>query len=268
MEDFKFKKQFGQNFISDGNLLKAIVDDAEITDEDEVLEIGPGAGSLTKSLCERAKLVVSYEIDKELKPILEAKLADFTNSKVIFKDFMKTTTEEVVSNFTKKIKVVANIPYYITTPIIFKLLEGEYDIDSITIMIQKEVADRLVSKEGTQNYGAITAQINSIADVSLKRIVKRQMFMPMPNVDSAVVHIKINKNKYKIENLDLHRRVIEAAFKMRRKTLYNNLKSEFGFTPETFQKICSICNLDPNIRGEKLSPYEFTILSNAINTLV
>ena len=267
MQDFNFKKKFGQNFISDTNLLKAIVRDAGVESQDEVLEIGPGAGTLTKELCEKAKKVVSFEIDTELRPILEEKLSGYSNSIIVFKDFMKSTEEEISSYFDSKISVVANIPYYITTPIIFKLLESSLNLKNITIMIQKEVANRLVAKEGTSDYGAITAIINTLCDVKLTRIVNRNMFTPSPNVDSAIVRMDINKNKYQIDNMEVFRKTVTSAFKMRRKTLFNNLKSDFNFSSEQIIDLLTSCGLDVKIRGEKLSCQDFVNLSNLINRI-
>ena len=265
--DFEFKKKFGQNFISDTNLLNSIVSDAEITSSDEVLEIGVGAGTLTKILSNNASKVVGIEIDKELEKIHEITLADTKNVKVIFDDFMSLSSEFINSQFSKPFKVVANLPYYITTPIIFKLLEEDFNIVSLTLMVQKEVAERLISKQGSKDYGAITVQLNSIADVKLKRIVGRQMFSPVPNVDSAIIKIDIDRNKFQIDNFKLHKQLIKVAFSMRRKTLSNCLKSGFGLLASQIEELFNNCSLDLNVRGESLSISQFVMLSNELNKI-
>lgn len=265
--DFEFKKKFGQNFISDTNLLNSIVSDAEITSSDEVLEIGVGAGTLTKILSSSASKVVGIEIDKELEKIHEITLADTKNVKVIFDDFMSLSSEFINSQFSKPFKVVANLPYYITTPIIFKLLEEDFNIVSLTLMVQKEVAERLISKQGSKDYGAITVQLNSIADVKLKRIVGRQMFSPVPNVDSAIIKIDIDRNKFQIDNFKLHKQLIKVAFSMRRKTLSNCLKSGFGLLASQIDELFKSCSLDLNVRGESLSISQFVMLSNELNKI-
>ena len=219
---FNFKKKFGQNFLSDKNLLKAIVSDAEITANDVVLEIGAGAGALTKELSLVAKKVIAYEIDTDLKDILES--LDLKNVEFVFSDFMNVNLKD----FEKEIdsfKVVANLPYYITTPIIFKLLEESEKLESLTIMVQKEVAERIVAKEGGKDYGILTLMINFFGEAKIDRIVKRQMFNPMPNVDSAVITIKIDREKYKGIDKEKFSKFIKASFSMRRKTLLNNLSS-------------------------------------------
>lgn len=265
--NFEFKKKFGQNFITDSNLLNAIVEDAEIKPTDEVLEIGVGSGTLTKALADRAKKVVGYEIDKSLFDVLSLTLKGYENISIIFKDFLKATPEEVNSQFDESFKVVANLPYYITTNIIFALIEKDFNVSSLTLMVQKEVAERLCSKPGTKDYGTITAEIDSIGTAKINRIVNRNMFMPAPNVDSAVVTIKLNKNKYDIKNLELHRKVIRAAFSMRRKTLANCLKSSFSLSMAQIDEFFAKLGFDKNIRGETLTTEQFVKLSNLFNEL-
>ena len=265
--NFEFKKKFGQNFITDGNLLDAIVCDAGITENDEVLEIGVGSGTLTKALADKAKRVIGYEIDKSLFDVLSLSLKGYDNVSIVFKDFLKASADEVNSQFNGSFKVVANLPYYITTNIIFALVEKNFNVSSLTLMVQKEVADRLSSKPNTKDYGTITAELDSIGYVETKRIVNRNMFMPVPNVDSAVVNIKLDKNKYDIKNLDLHKKVIRAAFSMRRKTLANCLKSNFSLSQNQIEKLFNELGFDKNIRGEALTTEQFVNLSNAINNL-
>lgn len=262
--DFVFKKKFGQNFITDKNLLDAIVNDAEITSEDEVLEIGTGAGTLTKAIAEKSKKIVTLEIDNSLRDFLKNQFDSINNIELYFADFMKVDASEVNSKFTKPFKVVANLPYYITTPIIFKLVEEKYSLKSITIMVQKEVAERLVAKSGTKDYGSISVQLQAIADLEITRIVKRQMFSPQPNVDSAVVNIKFNPKKFDIKNIKVLKRVIDVAFSMRRKTLSNCFKTKMGLTEDQITKLFNKLNLSLTIRGEALSVEDFVKLSNAV----
>ena len=260
--DFKFNKAYGQNFIFDKNFLKSIVN--ELTDNSsQVLEIGAGAGTLTAMLCENARKVVSYEIDKNLQPILQENLSGYNNINLIFKDIMKADLTEIEDNFEDNYIMVANIPYYITTPIIFKFLESE-KITSMAIMIQLEVAERLVAKAGTKDYGAITVAIDAIADAKIIKKVGRHMFTPVPNVDSAIVKIDIKKDKYAIKNKKILDETIKCAFGNRRKTLYNNLRSTFSLNSEDATNILSLVGLPADIRGERLSTAEFVNLSNTL----
>ena len=263
--NFIFKKQYGQNFLTDTNLLSAIVQDAGITSKDEVLEIGPGAGALTKELAKKAKKVVAYEIDADLKPILKENLNNFDNVKIEFCDILKVNLNEIKEHFDDEIKVVANLPYYITTPILFYLIESGLNIKSITVMVQKEVADRLVADKNSKNYGRLTVNANAISDVTIKRIVNRKLFYPVPNVDSAIVHFEINKNKYQIDNLKLFKRLVKASFAYRRKTLSNNLKKGFSLNSDSIEALFKSVNINKNARAEDLSVLDFVLLANQIN---
>ncbi len=266
--DFSFKKKFGQNFITDGNLLEAIVLDAKISKTCDVLEIGCGAGTLTKVLANSCNNLIGYEIDKDLKPILKEKLKDNKNTQIIFEDIMNVDDEMIRSNFSGEFKIVANLPYYITTPILFKFLEGNFNIKSITVMVQKEVAERLCAKEGTKNYGAITASIGYRADAKITRIVNRNMFKPAPNVDSAIVNIKINENKFDVDNRKVLKSLIKSAFAMRRKTLSNNLKKSFNLSASQIEKLYDENNLERAIRGEALSLQQLVNLSNSLSKIL
>ena len=251
--NFRFNKQFGQNFITDQNLLRAIVDDAKITKDDVVVEIGPGAGTLTREIAKKAKEVFSFEIDNNLAPILNETLQDCPNSTVIFKDFQKVEDEQlnqILNN--REYKVVANLPYYITTPIIMKLIESAYPPKSITVMVQKEVAERLKSNAVTSEIGAISLSIALYGDVEMTRVVSRKMFMPEPNVDSAVIRIDM-QNKY--DNIDKKpvKKLIKAAFNMRRKTFLNNISNAFNISKDTIKEVLKELNIDENIRGEAVS---------------
>ena len=260
--NFKFSKKFGQNFIFDKNLLYAIINDSGITKEDEVLEIGPGAGTLTKIIAEKAKLVVSYEIDKTLEPILKENLKDVKNSKIIFADALKENIANIEQNFEKNYKIVANLPYYITTPLIFKFLEQTKKVESLTIMVQKEVAQRLTSKPGDKNYGAITVMLNYYGTVKILRNVPRHMFTPAPNVDSAMIQIV---TKQQDENFDEQKfkDIVKYAFLNRRKTLVNNLLP-LGFSREQISTALQKLGKSTDARGEILSTEEFIKLSKLL----
>lgn len=225
MKDFVFKKKYGQNFISDKNLLRAIASDAEIDKTSEVLEIGAGAGSLTEVLSEMAKKVVSFEIDKDLEERLLA--LNLKNVEFVFDDFMNFSMPEIEKKFDGEFKVVANLPYYITTPIIFKLLEDGQKVKSLTVMVQKEVAEKFCSTVGVSDYGIPSVMTQFYGSAKITRIVKRQMFYPVPNVDSAILHIEIERNKF--SNIDRKKfsKFVKTCFSMRRKTLLNNLGTTF-----------------------------------------
>lgn len=263
---FQFNKKFGQNFIFDTNLLNAIVDDAGINNTTTVLEIGCGAGTLTKQIAAKAKRVVGYEIDTNLKPLLSETLNGVENAEIVFKDVMSEKTSDIEEKLGDDYVIIANLPYYITTPIIFKFLEEAKRLKRLVVMVQLEVAERLTAAENTANYGAITAQIKYRANVKITRIVKRNMFTPAPNVDSAVVRIDFVK-KYDIANEKLLNDLIKAAFQMRRKTLANNLKSSLKLTTEQITTLYEKLNLSPSVRGEALKIEQFVDLSNLINEI-
>ena len=257
MINHNFKKKFGQNFISDKNLLYAIVRDAEVNKDDEVLEIGAGAGSLTQIISENAKKVVSYEIDRDLQATLLG--LGLKNTTFVFEDVMKHDISDIEKNFDGHYKLIANLPY-ITTPIIFKFLGESQKIDSLCIMVQKEVAERIVASKGGKDYGVLGIMVDFYGDASVTRVVDRKNFYPVPNVDSAVVVIKINKNKYPGIDGDRFFRFIQTCFSMRRKTLKNNLsrlKIDKKFLDSLPQNILSA-------RPETLSTSEFVNLYQKI----
>ncbi len=235
MEDFNFKKKFGQNFISDKNLLSAICADAEIVGNDNVLEIGAGAGSLTQVLSERAKKVVAFEIDKDLQPQLIS--LNLKNVQFVFADFLSVDLNEVETMLGGRYKVVANLPYYITSPIIFKLFENAKQLDSLTIMVQKEVAARVCAKVGGKDYGVLSVLSNFYGQPKITRTINRQMFFPVPNVDSALLHIKIERKFPEIDETSFSN-FVKTCFSMRRKTLLNNLSVVYGkdFLRKTFDE--------------------------------
>ena len=258
--DFRFNKQFGQNFILDQNLLDAMVVDAGITADDTVIEVGPGAGTLTRALAKVARRVVAFEIDNNLREILPITLADYADKvEVIFKDFQRVTPEELEDILGGgSYKVVANLPYYITTPLVMNFLEAEHKPVSITVMVQKEVAERFVSRENTAEYGIVTVAIDMEGDASITRIVPRNMFYPMPNVDSAVVRIDV-RDKGIAHKAEV-KRLVKASFSMRRKTLVNNLTQNFGADKAKVLSALETMDKDVRVRGEVLSTDEFVRL--------
>ncbi len=259
INNFSFSKKFGQNFIFDKNLLASIVEQSGIKSTDEVLEIGPGAGTLTKFIAHSCKKVVSYEIDTSLKPILEQNLSNEKNCTIVFKDALKTNLEEIEQNFEKNYKIIANLPYYITTPLIFKFLKSQR-MESMCIMVQKEVGQRLVAKNKSSDYGAISVILDFYGSVKILKQVPRQMFVPAPNVDSCVVKIDIIKNKYETNN-ELFEKVVKSAFASRRKTLANNLANDFLISKKQAYNMLKELNLPEQIRGECLSTSAFVQIS-------
>lgn len=264
---FAFQKKFGQNFLIDSNILENIISAAGITKDDFVLEIGPGIGTMTQYLCEAARQVVAVEIDKMLIPILEETLSEYDNVEVINKDVLKVDIKSLAEekNNGRPIKVVANLPYYITTPIIMGLFESDVPIESITIMVQKEVADRMQTGPGSKEYGALSLAVQYYAQAEVVLNVSSNCFMPRPNVDSAV--IKLTKHKMPTVDVldeDLMFKLIRASFNQRRKTLVNGLKnsSELDFSKEQIIEAIESIGKNENIRGEKLTLSEFAMLSN------
>lgn len=265
---FAFQKKFGQNFLIDSNVLESIIRGAEIIKDDFVLEIGPGIGTMTQYLCEAARQVVAVEIDKMLIPILEDTLSEYDNVEVINQDVLKVDIKSLAEekNNGKPIKVVANLPYYITTPIIMGLFESGVPIDSITIMVQKEVADRMQTGPGSKDYGALSLAVQYYATAEVILNVSATCFMPRPNVDSAV--IKLTRHKEPTVNVadeKLMFKIIRASFNQRRKTLVNGLKNspELSFSKEQIVKAIEKIGKPETIRGEALTLEEFAELANA-----
>ena len=269
---FAFQKKFGQNFLIDSNVLESIIRGAEITKDDFVLEIGPGIGTMTQYLCEAARQVVAVEIDKMLIPILEDTLSEYDNVEVINQDVLKVDIKSLAEekNNGKPIKDVANLPYYITTPIIMGLFESGVPIDSITIMVQKEVADRMQTGPGSKDYGALSLAVQYYATAKVILNVSATCFMPRPNVDSAV--IKLTRHKEPTVNVadeKLMFKIIRASFNQRRKTLVNGLKNspELSFSKEQIVKAIEKIGKPETIRGEALTLEEFAELANAFTEL-
>lgn len=261
---FKFSKKFGQNFISDTNLLDKIVNLSGITDNDAVLEIGCGAGTLTKELCKKAKFVYGYEIDRTLKPVLAENLSGVDNCEITFRDVMREKTADVEKHIGEDYVIVANLPYYITSPLVMKFVEQSQRCKAIVIMVQLEVAERFCAEPATPEYGAITAGINAVANSQKLLFVSREMFYPRPNVDSEVVKITFDKQKHDILSREVYRETVRAAFSSRRKTLANNLSQGLKISKTEAENLILSCGLSPAVRGETLSSAQFCELSNAI----
>ncbi|MFC3882058.1 16S rRNA (adenine(1518)-N(6)/adenine(1519)-N(6))-dimethyltransferase RsmA [Bacillus songklensis] len=268
---FTFKKSLGQNFLIDTNILNRIVDHAELTEETGVIEIGPGIGALTEQLAKRAKKVVAFEIDQRLLPILQDTLSPYPNVKVIHQDILKADVHEMIASEFPGIRdlmVVANLPYYVTTPILMKLLEDQIPVRGIVVMLQKEVADRIAAKPGTKDYGSLSIAIQYYTEAETVMVVPKTVFNPQPNVDSAVIRLtKRPQPSVQVQNEAFFFTVVRASFAQRRKTLLNNLTNNLSFGKEKKQEIEQTLHsvgLDPKRRGETLSIQEFAILSDAL----
>ena len=266
---FNFQKKFGQNFLIDTHVLDKIIDASGVTEDDFVLEIGPGIGTMTQYLCERAREVVAVEIDKNLIPILSDTLKNYSNVTVINEDILKLDICKLAEekNQGKPIKVVANLPYYITTPIIMELFESHMPIDSITIMVQKEVAERMQEGPGSKEYGALSLAVQYYAKPEIVANVPPNCFMPRPNVGSAVIRLtRHEKPPVEVEDEKLMFRIIRASFNQRRKTLANGLNNspEIHLPKEVIQESIVSLGVPENIRGEALSLEQFAELSNEI----
>jgi 16S rRNA (adenine1518-N6/adenine1519-N6)-dimethyltransferase len=268
---FSFKKSLGQNFLIDTNILRKIVDFAELSDETGAIEIGPGIGALTEQLARRAKKVVAFEIDQRLLPILEDTLSPYGNVRIIHQDVLKADIHRVISEeFTgmTDIMVVANLPYYVTTPIIMKLLTDRLPIRGMVVMLQKEVADRLAANPGTKDYGSLSIAIQYYTEAETVMTVPRTVFIPQPNVDSAVIRlIKRKQPPVKVEDEAFFFQVVRASFAQRRKTILNNLVNNLPngkAMKEQIERVLTETDIDPRRRGETLTMEEFAALSNAL----
>lgn len=261
---FHYNKALGQNFITDGNLLSAIVSDSGVDSGDTVVEIGTGAGTLTRAIAAKAKKVFSFELDKNLISVLDLSLKGLDNVEVIFKDVLKMTDGELKEIVGGEFKVVANLPYYVTTPMIMRFLESGLDVKSITVMVQKEVADRFIATVGSKEYSAVSLAVQMRGEARVTRIVGRQMFFPMPNVDSAVVKIDVDKNKLHGVDLSALSRLVRISFAMRRKMLTNNLMSGYGLSREKAIDVLLKADISPTVRGEALSLDQYVKVLNVL----
>lgn len=267
--NFNFQKKYGQNFLIDTHVLEKIMDAAEITKEDCVVEIGPGIGTMTQYLAERAKEVVAVEIDKNLIPILEETLSEYDNVTIINEDILKVDLNRIVEekNQGRPVKVVANLPYYITTPIIMGLFENQVPLKSITIMVQKEVADRMQVGPGTKDYGALSLAVQYYAKPEIVAIVPPNCFIPRPNVGSAVIRLtRYEEAPVKVKNEKFMFSLIRASFNQRRKTLANGLANaqNLSLSREKVTEVLKQMGLSPTIRGEALTLEQFAELSDLL----
>lgn len=267
--EFQFKKKFGQNFLIDPHVLDKIVDAAQITEDDFVLEIGPGIGTLTQYLCERARQVLAVEIDKNLIPILHETLSPYENVEVRNGDILKQDIREIAQDYNdgKPIKVVANLPYYITTPIIMELFESRVPLANVTVMVQKEVADRMKAQPGSKDCGALSLAVQYYAKPYIAAFVPPNCFMPRPKVGSAVIRLECREEApVRVADEKLMFRLIRASFNQRRKTLQNGIANsgELSFSKAQAAEAIEQAGLDANVRGEKLGLSEFAKLADLL----
>ena len=261
--DHNFKKKFGQNFIKDNSIIEKIVNYAGIMDDSLVIEIGPGAGALTKMLCKKAKYVLAYEIDTDLKDTLYFLKENNNNLEVIFDDFLKRNIIEDISKYNYKyLYVVANLPYYITTPIITKFIDDKIEVEKLVVMVQKEVASRFLAKPNSRDYSSLTVFLNYHFDIRKLFDVSRNVFIPRPNVDSSVVEFSSKNNKLNVKDIDFFYKLVRDAFKFKRKNLKNNLR---GYNLEKIEEVLKKYNLDLTIRAEDLSLEKFIDISNNLS---
>ncbi|MBS7329506.1 MAG: 16S rRNA (adenine(1518)-N(6)/adenine(1519)-N(6))-dimethyltransferase RsmA [Lachnospiraceae bacterium] len=267
--NFSFQKRFGQNFLIDTHVLEKIVDEAGIDEDDCVLEIGPGIGTMTQYLCERAGRVIAVEIDKALIPILNDTLSSYSNVEIINEDILKVDITNLCNKYNngRPIKVVANLPYYITTPIIMGLFESGCPLESITIMVQKEVADRMKCGPGSKDYGALSLAVQFYSNPEIVANVSPESFIPKPGVGSTVIRLtRYPKPPVEVDDEKYMFKLIRAAFNMRRKTMVNSLMSgNLGLTKEEILSAIDKLNLSPQVRGEALTLNEFAALSNILS---
>lgn len=266
--NFKFSKSLGQNFLIDTNVIDRILEGARVKEGDYVIEVGPGIGTLTKEMGRSAEKVVAIEIDKTLIPILEETLADFPNIEVINQDILKVNVQELVKEKLNggPVKLVANLPYYITTPIVMKFLEEDIPVTDIVVMVQKEVADRMNAKPNTKDYGALSVAVQYYCDTEIVAKAPRHMFVPQPNVDSIVIGLHVrDEKKYVVDNEDIFFKTVKASFGQRRKTLLNSLGGLGFLSKDQIREALQAANIDEKRRGETLSIDEFANLSNEIN---
>ncbi|HBG5344918.1 TPA: 16S rRNA (adenine(1518)-N(6)/adenine(1519)-N(6))-dimethyltransferase RsmA [Clostridioides difficile] len=269
--NFKFSKSLGQNFLIDSNIIDKILSGARITRGDNIIEVGPGIGTLTREMGKIAEKVVAIEIDRNLIPILKDTLSDLDNIEVVNQDILKVDIQELVKDKLNggPVKLVANLPYYITTPIVMKFLEEDIPVTDIVVMVQKEVADRMNAIPGTKDYGALSIAVQYYCETEIVAKAPRHMFIPQPNVDSTVIglHVRAEK-KYDVHNEEIFFKTVKASFGQRRKTLLNSLGGLGFLNKDEIREILKEANIDEKRRGETLSIEEFSVLSNIINTKV
>lgn len=259
-KNFNFKKSFGQNFIVDKNIIDNIIKFSLVDKDTMVIEIGPGAGSLTTALAVSSKSVLCYEIDDSLKDVLSDSLKNFDNVDIIYQDFLKANVSETLKKYNyDKLYVIANLPYYITTPIITKIIEDKLNVDKIVIMVQKEVGDRLKAQPGSKDYNSLSIYISYYFNVKKLMDVSRNVFLPKPNVDSIVIELSKKENKYKLKNENVFFKLVRDSFVQKRKTLRNNLKA---YDLNIIEKVLNKYGYDLSVRAENLSIDIFVDIAN------
>lgn len=259
-KDFNFKKKYGQNFLRDNSIPRKIVDVSKIPDNTLVIEIGPGAGALTKELAKVAKQVLCYEIDESLEDILDQALLEYTNVSVIYDDFLKRNVLEDLNNYNyEHLYVIANLPYYVTTPIITQLVTSNLEIEKIVVMVQKEVADRFCAKPASREYGSITVFLNYYFDLKKEFLVSKNCFVPKPNIDSMIISLTRKKKLLPLKDSTLFFNLIRDSFRFKRKTLRNNLK---GYDLKKIEQTLKNYHFDLSVRAEELPLEVFVDISN------
>lgn len=264
---FKFTKSLGQNFLIDDNIVDKIVAGAGIGPSDKIIEVGPGIGTLTREMASRAETLMAVEIDKNLIPILTDTLGDYENVKIVNEDIIKADIRGLIDENLSggPVKLVANLPYYITTPIIMRFLEENINVTDIVVMVQKEVAERMNAQPGGKDFGALSVAVQFYCDTEIVAKVPRHLFVPQPNVDSIVIALRVRpERKYRVDSEDLFFKVVKAAFGQRRKTLLNSIASMGNLSKDMVKEALEEAGIDPKRRGETLSLDEFAILSNVI----
>lgn len=266
--NFKFSKSLGQNFLIDDNVIDRILEGSRLSETDRIIEVGPGIGTLTREMGKVAENVVAIEIDKTLIPILKETLADLDNVEVVNEDILKVDVQGLINEKLNggPVKLVANLPYYITTPIVMKFLEEDIPVTDIVVMVQKEVADRMNAKPSTKDYGALSVAVQYYCDTEIVAKAPRHMFVPQPNVDSIVIGLHVrDEKKYVVDNEDIFFKTVKASFGQRRKTLLNSLGGLGFLSKDEIREALQAANIDEKRRGETLSIDEFANLSNEIN---
>ena len=266
--NFKFSKSLGQNFLIDDNVIDRILEGARLSETDRIIEVGPGIGTLTREMGQVAENVVAIEIDKTLIPILKETLADLDNVEVVNEDILKVDVQGLINEKLNggPVKLVENLPYYITTPIVMKFLEEDIPVTDIVVMVQKEVADRMNAKPSTKDYGALSVAVQYYCDTEIVAKAPRHMFVPQPNVDSIVIGLHVrDEKKYVVDNEDIFFKTVKASFGQRRKTLLNSLGGLGFLSKDQIREALQAANIDEKRRGETLSIDEFANLSNEIN---
>ena len=266
--NFKFSKSLGQNFLIDDNVIDRILEGARLSETDRIIEVGPGIGTLTREMGKVAENVVAIEIDKTLIPILKETLADLDNVEVVNEDILKVDVQGLINEKLNggPVKLVANLPYYITTPIVMKFLEEDIPFTDIVVMVQKEVADRMNAKPSTKDYGALSVAVQYYCDTEIVAKAPRHMFVPQPNVDSIVIGLHVrDEKKYVVDNEDIFFKTVKASFGQRRKTLLNSLGGLGFLSKDQIKEALKEAKIDEKRRGETLSIDEFANLSNEIN---